>query len=110
MIELLAALALAKQTPAPARVLVTATEFRLSLSRTSIKSGPAIVQLQNLGEDAHDLFQRRAGGTRVYRISTVRPGRVGELSAKLLPGRFRLWCGVANHAQLGMRATLVVRK
>ena len=94
----------------PARLLVTAREFRLSLSRTAIKSGPAIVQLQNLGEDAHDLYLQRIGGKRVYRIRTVQPGGVGELDAKLLPGRFRLWCGVANHAQLGMRTTLTVKR
>jgi uncharacterized cupredoxin-like copper-binding protein len=28
---------------------------------------------------------------------------------KLLPGRYRLYCGVANHRTLGMQATLVVR-
>ena len=54
--------------PAPARVQVGADEFSYSLSRLSIKAGPAIVQLVNYGEDEHDLRMRRAGGTRVYRI------------------------------------------
>ena len=29
---------------------------------------------------------------------------------RLLPGRYRLWCSVADHAQLGMRAVLRVRR
>ena len=41
--------------PAPARVQVGADEFSYSLSRQSIKAGPAIVQLVNYGEDEHDL-------------------------------------------------------
>ena len=38
---------------APARVQVGADEFRYSLSRQTIKAGPAIVQLVNYGEDEH---------------------------------------------------------
>ena len=96
--------------PAPARLLVGAKEFRLTLSRAAIKSGPAIVELANYGEDAHDLRLRRVGGRRIYKIATVEPGDVGELDANLLPGRFRLWCSIADHAALGMQTTLIVRR
>ena len=68
------------------------------------------MQLANYGEDEHDLRLRRIGGTRTYRIGTVAPGRVGELEARLLPGRFRLWCSLADHRARGMRATLFVKK
>ena len=83
---------------------------QLPLSRQSIKAGPAIVQLVNYGEDEHDLRLRRAGGTRTYRIGKVRPGRLGELEARFLPGRFTLWCSLADHRARGMTATLVVRR
>ncbi len=96
------------KTP-PARLLVTAAEFRLSLSRATLKAGPAIIELQNLGQDAHDLRLQRVGGKRVYRIATVQPGAVGELDVTLLAGKFRVWCSLADHAALGMRTTLVVR-
>jgi hypothetical protein len=95
---------------APARLQVGADEFGYSLSRQSIKAGPAIVQLVNYGEDEHDLRLRRAGGTRTYRIGKVRPGGLGELEARFLPGRFTLWCSLADHRTRGMSATLVVRK
>ena len=94
---------------APARVQVGAEEFGYTLSRPAVKAGPVIVQLANFGEDEHDLRLRRVGGTRTYRIRTVAPGGVGELEARFLPGRFRLWCSLADHRARGMRATLVVK-
>ncbi len=70
--------------PAPARIQVGADEFGYTLSRATIKAGPAIVQLANYGEDEHDLRLRRIGGTRIYRVGTVAPGRVKELEARFL--------------------------
>jgi hypothetical protein len=100
---------LAAAAPPPARVQVSADEFGLALSRASIRSGAAIVELVNYGEDDHDLALRRIGGTRTYRIGIVRPGETGELEARLRAGRFTLWCTLADHRARGMRATLQVR-
>lgn len=108
-----AALALAAPATAaaPARLLVGAKEFRFTLSRTTIKAGPAIIQLQNFGEDDHNLRLKRIGGTRTYRIKTVAPAAdVGELETKLAAGKYKLWCSLADHAARGMRTTLVVKK
>ena len=94
---------------APARLQVGADEFSYALSRPSIKAGPAIVELVNYGEDEHDLRLRRVGGTRTYVVGKARPGgRVG-LEARFLPGRFALWCSLADHRRRGMSATLLVR-
>jgi hypothetical protein len=95
--------------PPPARVQVVAQEFRFSLSRTVIKHGHAIIELRNIGQDAHDLRLRRVGGTRVYRWPVTQPGQTVDKELELLPGTYRLTCGVANHARLGMVATLHVR-
>jgi plastocyanin len=99
-------------TPAapPARVQVVAREFSYALSRQSIRAGLAIIELSNAGEDAHDLRMQRVGGTRVYAWPTTPAGEVADETFKLLPGRYRLWCSVANHRALGMRATLVVKR
>jgi hypothetical protein len=109
VIVLLLVAALLAPSPAPARVQVSADEFRYALSRPAIRSGPAIVELVNYGEDEHDLRLRRVGGTRTYRIVTVRPGAVGTLEARLRPGRFVLWCSLADHRSRGMTARLDVR-
>jgi len=96
-------------SPPPARLQVSADEFSLALSRSSIGNGPAIVELVNFGEDDHDLALRRVGGTRTFRIGVVHPGQTGSLEARLRPGRFTLWCTLADHRARGMRATLNVR-
>ena len=94
----------------PARVQIVAAEFTLTPSRAKIKAGPAIVQLANFGEDAHDLRFHRAGGTRTYAIATTAPGEDRNLQVKLLPGRYTLWCSIADHRKLGMQTTLLVVK
>ena len=95
---------------APARLGVQASEYHLVLSRGSVKAGPALIQLQNLGQDPHDLRLQRIGGKHTYAIALTDPGKRRTLSLKLLPGRYRLWCSVLNHAQLGMQAVLRVRR
>jgi plastocyanin len=95
--------------PPPARVQVVAQEFSFALSRQSIKAGWATIELRNAGQDAHDLRMRRVGGARVYAWPVTRAGGVRDETFRLLPGRYVLYCSVANHRALGMSATLVVR-
>ena len=95
--------------PPPARVQVVAQEFRYALSRRVIKAGWAVIELRNMGEDAHDLRLQRVGGKRVYVWPLVQAGETVDREYKLLPGRYRISCGVADHASLGMTATLRVR-
>jgi hypothetical protein len=92
----------------PARVQVVAQEFRYSLSRTKVRAGHVIVELVNRGQDTHDLDMRRVGGTRIYRFPSVQPGQVVDRELKLRPGRYRLWCAVADHNERGMHAVLRV--
>jgi plastocyanin len=96
-------------TPAPARVQVSAKEFYYVLSRHSVKAGPAIVELANFGEDPHDLRIQRVGARHVGGTPEVQPGDYYDLSVKLLPGRYRLWCSIGNHRRLGMQAVLTVK-
>ncbi|MBA3366157.1 MAG: hypothetical protein H0U03_10305 [Actinobacteria bacterium] len=95
----------------PSRVQVVATEFQLALSRRTIKSGRAVVELVNYGEDDHDLrMLRLARGAKMLKIRTVLPGDDAQLRATLAPGKFVLWCSIADHRKLGMEARLTVTK
>src|SRR3954466_9482212 len=89
----------------PARVQVVAKEFSFGLSRVSVKAGPAVIELANFGQDPHDLRLQRLGARHIAGLGAVAPGQRGELSLRLPPGRYSLWCSVANHRRLGMRAT-----
>jgi uncharacterized cupredoxin-like copper-binding protein len=95
--------------PAPARLLVEAREFNLTLSRAKLKPGHAIVQLANQGEDPHDLAIKRIGGKRRGAIAKTSPGELGEWEGRLRRGRYRLYCTLEGHRALGMRAVLRVR-
>jgi hypothetical protein len=94
--------------PPPARVQVVAREFSLTLSRQTIKAGTAIVELANFGEDAHDLRLQRIGGRKLYGWPVAESGAVEDRTLRLVPGRYRLWCSIANHRARGMAAILTV--
>jgi hypothetical protein len=121
IVALLASLALAvllpREAPAsasaphPTRLQVTSTEFRLTLSRVVAPSGPARIELVNLGEDPHDLKIRRIGGKYTFTIPETLPGERSTKTLRLMRGRYRIWCAIAGHRDWGMRATMrVVRR
>jgi plastocyanin len=95
---------------APARVQVVAKEYSLVLSRVHVRAGNATHELANFGQDPHDLRLQRAGARHIAGLGVVGPGKRADLSLKLAPGRYSVWCSVANHRALGMRATLVVTR
>jgi plastocyanin len=95
----------------PARLLVTGREYSLTLSRARINPGDAIIQFLNSGEDAHDLVLKRFGSHRRFGAGKTEPGDVSQLDARL--GRaqhYVLYCSIANHRALGMKAFLVTRR
>jgi hypothetical protein len=117
LVTCIAASALSLATPAPAaapsRLLVGGDEFRLTLSRQSVKPGRALIQFQNRGEDDHDLRLQRITTRRdppVARWAVTPPGGLTDLTVRLSRGRYRLWCSLPGHEQLGMRATLRVSR
>jgi hypothetical protein len=101
-----------RESAAPSRLLVSAREWSLTLSRARIGAGRAIVQLHNRGEDDHDLRLRRITRRSVptARWAVTAPGDLSELALRLAPGRYRLWCSLPRHRALGMRATLRVSR
>ena len=108
---LVAPAAYAATSRPPSRMQVTASEFDLVLSRAKLRQSRLIVQLVNLGEDPHDLALRRtATGARTYVTPEVSPGDDRSISFRLYPGRYALWCTIADHRARGMRATLTVTK
>ena len=96
--------------PTPARLGVSATEFHLVLSRPSVKAGVVEIELQNDGQDPHDLRVRRVGGSHTFSIPLVQPGNRRTVAIHVKPGSYRLWCSIADHQQLGMQAVLRVRR
>jgi plastocyanin len=113
---LLAAAALApagdaKPAPGPARLLVRGQEYKLLLSSLKVNPGNAIVQFVNVGEDPHDLQIQRVGDGEQLSIGELAPGDVGELGLHLeRNSRYVMWCSLPNHRELGMEASVRVRR
>ena len=95
--------------PTPARLGVSAQEFHLTLSKPAVKAGVLEIELQNDGEDPHDLRVRRVGGSHTFSIPLTQPGKRRTVAIRVRPGHYRLWCSVADHRALGMQALLRVR-
>lgn len=94
----------------PSRVLIVAREFSYALSRQRVRSGRVILQLLNAGEDVHNLRLRRRGAARSRSLPRIDPGERFRLNRALKPGRYYLWCSVADHRARGMRASLRVSR
>jgi plastocyanin len=95
----------------PTRVLVRAQEFDLLLSRLRVDPGSAVIQYYNDGEDSHDLVVQRAGDPDAVAIPELPPGELGEIGLELRRrSRYVMWCSLPNHRELGMEATLRVRR
>jgi hypothetical protein len=98
----------------PSRLLVTAREYSLVLSRTALPRGRAVVQLVDRGQDSHDVvLHRLRHGRPIGRgrhVPETKPGAVSTIRWRLRPGRYALWCTLPGHRRLGMHARVRVKR
>ena len=93
----------------PTRLLVTADEWSLALSRAKIAPGDSIVELYNRGEDAHDVRIKRAGRSAYVPIPETGSEESNRIQTRFRAGkRYVLWCSLDGHRALGMKAELRV--
>ena len=95
--------------PEANRLAVKGAEYYLVLSRPSVKAGSVTIELNNQGEDPHNLNLRPEG-------SSEEPQQIAETDSlqhttatfDLAPGKYRLWCSLPGHEEKGMTTSLVV--
>jgi plastocyanin len=89
---------------------VVAHEFGYEPSRTLVKEGELTVELNNHGEDAHNLNLQRQDepGEPVYSIPETASQTRQTLHLDLSAGTYRLWCSLPTHEEKGMFTTIVV--
>jgi plastocyanin len=76
-----------------------------------VRAGSVSVEVVNFGMDNHDLVIKGAKvGSKPMRFKQLDPRGQAERTLRLTPGRYALWCSLADHRARGMKATLVVRK
>ena len=92
-----------------ARLSVKAVEWSYTLSRPEVSAGEAIVELNNLGEDSHNLkLQRNGSGEAPLAVPEAASGERSSARLALSPGSYRLYCSLFQHEEKGMEATLLV--
>jgi len=85
-------------------------EFHITPYARKVKRGRVKFNIDNLGQDTHNLVVRGPHHFRA-RGPDVEAGERASFTARLRrPGTYLLLCTRANHAKLGMRAKLVVRR
>ena len=101
--------------PAPAPVVtllrtvgITQREFSLSLSRTTVGSGDVTIQVNNRGEDPHDLRLEDSGGTELSFWEELDPFGSATRVVALTAGSYRVYCTLPGHAEAGMDTRLTV--
>lgn len=95
--------------PEANRLSVKAREFYYVLSRPSVKPGEVTIELNNQGEDPHNLNLLLEG-------SSGEPLQIPETDSEernvetfdLPAGKYKLWCSLPEHEEQGMTATLQV--
>ena len=100
--------------PEPERVRDGRLEIRLddfSIRPQSVRApagSPLTFAVVNRGRLPHT-FRVEDAKLRVEQ-STLKPGARATLTARLPRGRYRMFCAIANHEELGMYGTLVMTR
>jgi plastocyanin len=95
--------------PSTARLGVKAREWSYTLSRPEVPAGEVAIELNNQGEDPHDL-NLRLEGSEGPPLQVPITGSLQRTTRRftLSTGTYRLWCDLPEHDERGMHATLVV--
>jgi plastocyanin len=94
--------------PSVPHVQVTAVEYGLTLSRSSVPAGKVVLELVNRGQDEHNLNAAPPEGPPTASIANTASGGVVDETIEMRPGSYTLFCSLPGHEQKGMKATLVV--
>jgi plastocyanin len=87
-----------------------AGDFGYVLTRPQVRAGKVTVELNNQGEDPHNLNLQRQGegGEPVFQLANTLPAQQEVASFELPAGTYRLWCSLPEHDEKGMHTTLIV--
>ena len=102
----------AASAAAPAdTVLVEIHEWRVTLSRDTIRPGPVVFRVFNKADSPHEFEVENED--QEFEGGEIQPGAHVDVKAALQPSRYEVYCPLAgpegSHANRGMRAYLHVR-
>jgi plastocyanin len=93
---------------AAAKIAVSEIEYKIKLAgSTTLKAGNATFDVKNDGKIQHDLAVEGSGGEK--KTPLIDAGKAATLQVDLKPGKYKLYCTVPGHEQLGMKEEVTVR-
>ena len=95
--------------PALGHLQVVAREYSVTPSRLTLTAGSVAVELDNFGQDPHDLrVERTDDPSSGFDFTLAKPGSVSSKKLQLAPGKWKLYCTLPGHDQAGMHAFVTV--
>jgi uncharacterized cupredoxin-like copper-binding protein len=91
------------------RVTATESEYKIVLSRTSVKAGTYTFVAVNKGKIAHSLAVNGPGVAHKRIAGTIAPGSSKTITVTLRKGSYDVYCPVDGHKALGMDRKLTVQ-
>jgi uncharacterized cupredoxin-like copper-binding protein len=94
----------------PHTIAVGETEYKLTPSTPSVKSGTVTIVARNNGKITHAIEVEGGGaGGKDVKTSSIAPGQSATLKVDLKPGKTYEWyCPIDGHKGLGMKGTITV--
>lgn len=86
---------------------MTLKEFSVTLSPSTVTSGPVRFSVTNQGTVVH-AFEIKGNGID-QKTNNLNPGDTATMQVDLRPGTYDTWCPVDGHKDLGMFAQLTVQ-
>ena len=107
-ILIVAALAASSSIAAAQAVSVRLSEWKISLSRDTVRAGSVNFRVSNDGSMNHAFYVRGPGVAKGMR--EIAQGESASLTVTLTPGTYDVYCPLSDgsHRQAGMAKTLVV--
>jgi uncharacterized cupredoxin-like copper-binding protein len=90
--------------PAETKVPVSETEFKITLSSTTLKAGEITFEVKDDGKIPHDLAIKETAD----KTKLIPAGGTAELKVTLKPGKYELYCTVPGHEAAGMKLSVTV--
>ena len=94
---------------APVSLGVAEREFHITPYAGAVKRGPVKLNINNLGQDTHNLVVKGPRGFKAQGPDVDAGDRATFTISLRRAGTYTLLCTRANHYKLGMKARLIVR-
>lgn len=109
------------------QIMFKLQEFKITPRPAEVKAGSVLIKARNVGVGQHELVVARTtrapdnlptdklgsvkeGAINVIgEVSETQPGKTGQTTLNLKPGKYVMFCNVAGHYSLGMRGRLIVK-